>query len=161
MNAPSHLPQSIFEDLVRHAELAYPSECCGMVFGSRQAEASVTRVRRCRNAQDEFHARDPDNFPRDSRTAYFIDPRELLAIERELSEARERIVMVYHSHIDTDAYFSEEDRLRATFENEPVLPGVDYLVFSVNNKQVTAWKIFRWNDRSGSFEEVADAAGEP
>ena len=81
--------------------------------------------------------------------------------EPSLSEAEKadgRMVAIYHSHIDVDAYFSEEDHNAATFFGEPTYPGVVYPVISVKDGQVDRGgeKIFRWDDSSLKFKEVTD-----
>ena len=54
----------------------YPHESCGIIL-TRGAER---RVIPCRNIQEELHAKDPARHPRDARTAYYIDPQDLLRI---------------------------------------------------------------------------------
>src|SRR4030095_10157112 len=66
-------------EIDRHAAESYPRECCGIVVGDRGHE----RVRRIDNIQHCLHAEDPAAHPRDSRTAYFMDPRQLYAALRD------------------------------------------------------------------------------
>ncbi|HTG12249.1 MAG TPA: hypothetical protein VK746_15735, partial [Candidatus Eisenbacteria bacterium] len=76
------------EELVRvraQAEAEYPAECCGVLL-VRSAPAPDRALMPCRNIQDELHAQDPVRHPRNSRTAYFIDPKDLLAIGRRESQ---------------------------------------------------------------------------
>lgn len=148
------IPDAMAALIERHAVEEYPDECCGMVLGKKNAPDSFTRVRRCRNVQDLYHQKDPENFPRTARTAYFIDPRELLAIDKELEKNGEEIRMIYHSHIDVGAYFSEEDVRRAMIDDEPLYPGVTYLVLSVIQSEVKDSKIFQWDDGARRFAEV-------
>ena len=61
-----------------HAEEAYPEECCGVVL----ATPSGQLVRRMTNVQNQLHAQDPVAHPRDARTAYDFDSRELLEVIR-------------------------------------------------------------------------------
>ena len=61
----------------------------------------------CRNIQDELHARIPQRHPRDARTAYFIDPKDLLAIGRLRGARATGSPTIYHSHVDAGAYFSD------------------------------------------------------
>ena len=135
-------------ELIRaEAERAYPAECCGLILGTEAA----CRVRPCANAQNKYHELDPESFPRDERKAYFIEPRELLAVHRELAASGERILAIYHSHPDADAYFSAEDQKRALAEGEPVYPGAKYLVLSVRKAKTVACKWFTWDGRG--YEE--------
>ena len=104
----------------------YPHESCGLIL-TRGAER---RVIPCRNIQEELHAKDPARHPRDARTAYYIDPQDLLRIGRLEGEGF-WVAVIYHSHIDAGAYFSETDRRQALFGEEPMYPGAVYIVASV------------------------------
>ena len=146
------IPADMLEQIEAHAREAYPSECCGMIFGPKEG-TTLSRVRPCVNAQDKYHALDPETFPRQSDTAYFIEPRELLAIDRELTDRGERIAVIYHSHPDHDAYFSEEDVRRAVSEGTPIYPGTAYLVISVKGRQVVARKTFFWDEAAQTYVE--------
>jgi molybdopterin converting factor small subunit len=59
------------EAIRAQAKEEYPFESCGVIL----ALGDQRRLLRCRNAQNELHARDPQRYPRDARTAYYIDPR--------------------------------------------------------------------------------------
>ncbi len=99
------------DELARvHAQAVaeYPAECCGVLL-VRDAPTGDRVLIPCRNIQDELHDKDPQRHPRDSRTAYFIDPKDLLAIGRREGQGY-RVATIYHSHIDTGAYFSPTDR---------------------------------------------------
>jgi adenylyltransferase/sulfurtransferase len=146
------IPKEMLEQIYAHAIQDYPAECCGMVFSSKN-EGNLTRARTCVNAQDKYHALDPETFPRKAKTAYFIEPLELLAIEKELSANEERIAVIYHSHIDVDAYFSEEDVRRAVSDGDPIYPGTAYLVLSVVEGKIANEKTFYWDPEKKSFIE--------
>lgn len=146
------IPADLLDQVHTHAAKEYPSECCGMIFAPKNEER-LSRVRPCVNAQDKYHELDPETFPRDSKTAYFIDPRELLAIEKELSANEERIAVIYHSHPDVDAYFSEEDVRRAVSDGDPIYPGTAYLVMSVIKGKLANEKIFYWDESQNKFTE--------
>jgi len=132
----------------------YPCECCGMILGPSDDAKSITRIRQCRNAQDQYHELAPDQFTRTAKQAYFIDPKELLAIDRELRENGEAIRVIYHSHPDVGAYFSEEDVRTSVVDGEPIYPGVDYLVLSVVKGEMDGHKLFTWDGEKKTFVEV-------
>jgi len=134
-----------------HAEQAYPNECCGLMLRSRSDQTAPLRLRKCTNAQDSYHRLDPVSFPRTARNAYFIDPKELLEIERERRSNDETIVAIYHSHCDAEAYFSEEDANRAKADGEPLFPMAAYVVISVRSGRATGLKVFRWRRDLGRF----------
>ena len=110
------------------------------------------RVHRCDNIQDRLHQRDPKAHPRTSRTAYRMDDMQVSRILRETEKAGGRAVAFYHSHIDCDAYFSEEDRNAAMFLGEPAYPGVVYLVVSVVDGEVRGQKGFGWDEGEGEWK---------
>lgn len=142
---PLEIPEPMLQLIYEQARQAYPQECCGVILGQQTSPDSLTRVRPCRNAQDLFHVEDPDAFPRTARTAYFIDPKELLALEKENRANDELIRVIYHSHVDAAAYFSEEDARLASAEGEPIHPGVAYLVISVVQGKPGNHQLFHWD----------------
>ena len=105
---------------------------------------------RCRNVQNELHAKDPERHPRDARTAYYIDPADLLRIGRLEAEGF-TVAVIYHSHIDAGAYFSETDRRNALMGGEPTYPDATYLVTSVMNGRVETTSAFRWDAARRDF----------
>jgi len=134
----------------------YPAECCGVVL-TRGDGAADRLLLPCRNIQDELHARDPVHHPRDSRTAYYIDPRDLLTIGRRESEGY-RVATIYHSHIDVGAYFSETDRRNAMIDGEPAYPDAVYVVMSVVDRKIAEVSAFAWDPERRDFVP-ADFAG--
>src|ERR1700693_5021079 len=104
----------------------YPSECCGVVM-ERPGTQPERLLLACRNIQNELHAKDPKRHPRDARTAYYIDPRDLIAMGRHEAQGF-RVLTVYHSHIDAGAYFSPTDRHNALINGELAYSDGIYLV---------------------------------
>ena len=145
------IPKKFLMDVFDQAAREYPHECCGMIIGPKAKPEELSRVRPCRNVQDEYHARDPENFPRASKTAYFIDPKELLVVQKECRENEEDVRVIYHSHIDAGAYFSEEDKRIAASDGEPAYPGVSYLVVSVIQEKACDAHLFRWDPKEKDF----------
>ncbi len=139
------IPEEFIQQMTKQAEAEYPNECCGMIFSSQLEPNKLTRLRACRNVQNEYHAKDPGNFPRTGRTAFFIDPFELLAIQKDIRKSGEMIRVIYHSHIDAGAYFSDEDLRIAAPEGEPAYPGVDYYVLSVKAGKMQEARLHSWD----------------
>lgn len=142
------------EEIHRHTLREYPCECCGIIIGKEDVD-SEDILFPCTNIQDKLHAMDPQTYVRDARTAYTIDPRELMKIFKETEKKGMRIKIFYHSHPEHDAYFSEEDKRMALFDGEPVYPGAGYLVVSVYNRTIKSNALYLWNPVSTSFEEQA------
>jgi proteasome lid subunit RPN8/RPN11 len=131
----------------------YPHESCGIIL-TRGAER---RLMPCRNIQEALHAQDPAQHPRDARTAYHIDPRDLLRVG-QLEGQGFAVAVIYHSHIDAGAYFSETDRRQALFGEEPMYPGTAYIVASVrggaSGPEVDDTAAFRWDPVQRDFTPV-------
>jgi [CysO sulfur-carrier protein]-S-L-cysteine hydrolase len=140
------------EEIYAQAVEQYPAECCGIL--TIGADGGNARVHRCENIQDRLHAENPEKFPRDSHIAYYIDPQELYDIISSAEKTGGKVAGFYHSHIDCEAYFSEEDKERAVVWDEPAYPEAIYLVLSVQNKEVKGYKCFSWDEGKGDFGEV-------
>jgi len=138
------LPSDILAAVYAHAQEEYPFECCGAIWQVDDPAGPRWEALRCTNAQNELHAREPDRYPRDARTAYVISARELLAIHRRAEERGQRLAWLYHSHPDADAYFSDEDVAMAAPFDEPSYPGVAYLVVSVRGGRAVTDRCFDW-----------------
>jgi proteasome lid subunit RPN8/RPN11 len=111
MPAPT-LPESLLEEIYAHCRGTYPEEGCGVLTGP-VGRAAVTGVHPCANIQNRLHAEDPDSHPRDARTAYRIDPRDLFDLTRAVRDRGEELKGIFHSHADVGAYFSDEDQRQA------------------------------------------------
>lgn len=140
--------------IYRHVESTYPEEGCGFVFES--PDDGELRVLPTANRATELHRRDPERYPRDGRNYFEPDMGVWLRACREGLTPR----LIFHSHPEVGAYFSETDRQSALFEDEDgtVLerhPGVDHMVVSVRGSPPEAdeAKLFRY--REGEFQEVA------
>lgn len=121
------LRKNVIEKMYRHALETYPEECCGIVTGGEQNQT----VHFCRNIQNRLHAEDPAAHPRDARTAYAIDRKEMDKIIALAEKNRGNIIAFYHSHTDHDAYFSETDNEAQTVFEEPEFPDALQLIISV------------------------------
>lgn len=120
--------------IYEHAVRDYPSECCGFVLASG--------VRPCLNVQDGLHRADQRLHPRTSRTAFALDFESTSFLIDSLG-SDDPVRVIYHSHPDVGAYFSEEDRRFAARDQEPTFPGVDYLVVDVRCRRVAGARLFR------------------
>jgi proteasome lid subunit RPN8/RPN11 len=154
----SLLTPAELEAIGRHARADYPAECCGVVL-VRAGTAEERRLLACRNIQDELHARDPGRFPRTARTAYYIAHGDLLEIGRREGEGFE-VRVIYHSHVDAGAYFSETDRRNAMVDGVPAYPQATYVVVAVADGRVTETRAHRWSPEASAFVEVPLVVGE-
>jgi [CysO sulfur-carrier protein]-S-L-cysteine hydrolase len=147
--------KNILEEVRRHAVESYPHECCGVIIGHPQNREEDI-IYPCTNIQNQLHEQDPENYPRDAKTAFNIDSAELLKIENEARNRGMVIRTFYHSHPEHEAYFSEEDEKQALFGDEPWYPDANHLVISVYNRQVKNQALFAWHSEKKVFERQKD-----
>jgi adenylyltransferase/sulfurtransferase len=138
------LPRAVLDDIYAHAVAGYPEEVCGLIVAEEE-------VRRCENRQNALHKEDPEHFPRDARTAYNLGPKDLFFLDKSLRSPR-KVTVIYHSHVEVGAYFSDEDARAAAPDGELLYP-VDYVVIDVKKDGVKGAVRFRFE--GGKFVEVA------
>jgi len=144
----------ILKQISDHAKSDFPEECCGIILSDGEQDF----LRQCTNVQNQLHLEDPSTYPRDARTAYQIDPKELLEICKE-SEAKNRpIKAFYHSHPNHHAYFSEKDKADATVWDEPLYPDASYIVIPVCGDDSEAqilesMRVYTWDLNVGDYLE--------
>ena len=145
----SHLTygSEVVARLVALCEADAAREVCGFI--TRHGDA--LHVAPITNVADRYHALDAARFPRTSREAYLMDPKEQVRVHRELESTGGEIAAVWHSHVEVGAYFSEKDRADALVEGEQVIPGAEYLVLGVRGGRVTEMRRYRFD--GGAFVE--------
>jgi proteasome lid subunit RPN8/RPN11 len=137
--------------IVAQAEREFPDECCGFIIGDGAEE-----VRPIGNIQNRKHSENPAVFTRDARTAFLMDPKEHLAVLNEIDRRKLRLLAVYHSHPDHDAYFSATDRAQAcSFDaSEPDYPDTIHIVMSVRGGKFVRAAAFGWDAAAKDFAEI-------
>jgi adenylyltransferase/sulfurtransferase len=125
----------LLEEIYRHAAEAYPDECCGFVRRSGEVHRAV-------NQQDALRAQDPAHWPHSAREAYSLSPDDLYLLGMSFFSDDPAIV-VYHSHPDVGAYFSEKDRADAVHDGRPTYD-VDHLVIDVRDGRPQGSKLYRF-----------------
>jgi proteasome lid subunit RPN8/RPN11 len=138
------LSRAALEAMYTHAREGYPEEVCGFVLEGGE-------VRRCENQQNKMHALDPESYPRTAAHAYFLGIKDLKFLDQSLKSERP-VRVIYHSHVDVGAYFSDEDKRAAALDGELLYP-VDYLVIDVGPHGARGAVLFRF--QGGEFVEVA------
>ena len=144
------LNKDALEKIYNHSLQEYPNECCGIVTGDGMR---ITIVHKCINIQNELHKKEPERYPRDARTAYHIDPKEMLKIFKDAEKKGLKVIAFYHSHPDHAAYFSQEDVDMAMFGDEPSYPDAEYIVISVFNGRVNEVTSFKWDESKKCFQK--------
>lgn len=135
----------VLREVFDHARRAYPLECCGLIHSSGA-------VRRCVNAADEFHAIDPESFPRTAANGFALGFEDL----RHLSESMTRedpVVAVYHSHPDAAPDFSAADRATAMPDGRAAYPELAHLIVSARGGEIACAKLYQFVD--GDYREIA------
>lgn len=139
------IPAAALDTIYARARAAYPAECCGYIVGD-----ALDEVVACTNAQSP--GTNPFAPDRHADRGFAIAGAELLAFARTFATPRPARV-VYHSHTNGRAYFSEVDRVAAATSAGPVYP-VDHLVIGVTAAGVTEAALFAWA-ATGEFVEIA------
>jgi proteasome lid subunit RPN8/RPN11 len=139
------LPREMIDEMVAHAREDLPNECCGVIAGR---DGIATRLYRTRNAEA-------------SPFRYNIDPRDLLRIEREADENDWSVLVIYHSHVASDAYPSPTDvRLAQWPGTDPpadLYPGAYYVLVSLKDPNAPSVRAYRIH--AGQVNEVELSAG--
>ena len=143
------LSRAEFERIRIQAENEYPSECCGVVL-EKDGVPKQRLLFRCSNVQNEVHAEDPDNYPRTARTAYKMHVQDVFEFNN-LERDGYRVRVIYHSHIDTEAYFSPTDKAEALMNGEPMYPEAIYVVVSVVEGRAAKAAAFAWRPEKRDF----------
>lgn len=138
--------QAVLRRIAEACEADPARETCGFVV-QRGGALEVVKVQ---NVADRYHELDPAAFPRTSRDSYLMDPRALLCVQEDAPDGAE-VVAVWHSHVEVGAYFSAKDRADAVVDGIQLVPGADYLVFSVQGGRAVEGKCFR--HEAGDFIE--------
>lgn len=139
-----------------HARQDYPNECCGIVFGPKDAPVADRAVA-CANIQNQLHAEDPVTHTRDARTAYNLGAGDIFKLQKSLrGDAPAKIV--YHSHVEVGAYFSDTDQAAAQMEGEPTYP-VEYVVIDVRQAGIGGAAQFAWDPSARKYVEIGRYPG--
>lgn len=147
--------RAVIERADEEARAAYArdEESCGLLVGPATDALLVDEIVPMENRANKLHRLDPETYPRTGRMYFDIDP---LAFARKVSagEASGRPVKVlYHSHLDTGAYFSETDAAAATMGGDAPTYPLAYLVTSVRAGVVDDRKLFIWDPAARAFVE--------
>lgn len=120
-----HIPQSIIDEMTAHARSLDPVECCGIMAGTTSGEdAHVTHIYPIKNGDD-------------SNVSYFMEPKELLWVHKNMRSNKLDLLVIYHSHTHTQAYPSATD-VRLAF-----YPEAHYMIISLEVKDQPDIKTFQ------------------
>lgn len=134
------ISREFVDAIVEQSRQEYPDECCGVILGP-VGSGKAARLKPMINAAH-------------SPTFYEFDPKDLLALYRELDDSDEEIVVIYHSHTETEARPSRTD---IAYAGEP---GAHYVLVSTREEIAPAieFRSFRIIDGEVTEEEVSITA---
>lgn len=146
------ITRSALEAIETHAAEAFPSEACGFVAGPADDPLLLDEAIREVNQADKYHQLDPRTFPRTSRTYFKIDELRAARAFDEGSRAGRPVKVIYHSHCDAGAYFSEEDAATFARDGHLMWPCA-FLVVSVQGGVVCDRRLWVHREGTGRFTE--------
>ena len=152
VRGPLRITRDVLADIEAHALECYPSESCGFVSGPATDPGLLDASTRETNEADKFHKLDPVRFPRTSRMYFKINELRAARAFDEAEKAGRPIKVIYHSHCDAGAYFSQEDA--ATFAAEGALTWpCAFIVVSVVRNVVMERRLWVHVPGTGEFRE--------
>lgn len=150
---PVAITPDALQQVLAHVREGYPNEVCGVLLGPQDQAGVCTTAKRLDNVQDRYHALDPEQFPRTAATAYRFNDMEHVRLLKDAAGMKLQQRVIYHSHVDNLAYFSQEDVDQALWEGEPRFPGVDYLVVGTRDGRVVEANLYR-HAQAAQFERT-------
>lgn len=131
------ISQAHIDAIFEQSRSEYPDEACGVILGPLGKDHAL-RLKPMINAAH-------------SPTFYEFDPKDLLSLYREVDDNDEEIVVIYHSHTETEAYPSRTD---IAYAGEP---GAHYVVVSTREEiaPATEFRSYRIIDGVVTEEEVS------
>lgn len=142
------ISEEFLREIYYHARQTYPEECCGLVL--KQG------IRKCKNFLQKYHIQDPINYPRTAKEGFVFSPEDSLFLSKNLCSDNP-VKVIYHSHPNVGAYFSDEDKKNALIDGEPIYP-VDHLVIDIQNEEIICSKLFRFI--AGDYQLIAILPGQ-
>lgn len=148
-----HIEADHLRAIAQAVTASYPREGCGLMLGRRvfaaghtdETDRTVTDIVPLVNAWEPslLDYTDTQEWEQghSQRDRYWIDPADLLAVQRSAREQGLEIIGVYHSHPDHEAVPSECDRALAW-------PVYSYIIVSVVQGEATDLKSWRLDDQN-------------
>lgn len=150
------VPAAIIARVDEEARSAFgrDEESCGFLVGPAADPALCDAIVPMENRANKLHRLDPETYPRTGRTYFDIDPLKFERAVREGEASGRPVKVLYHSHLDVGAYFSETDAQAATMGGDAPAYDLAYLVTSVREGVVDDRKLFVWDEAKRSFVET-------
>lgn len=150
------IAKAVLDRVDEEARAAYgrDEESCGLLLGPASDPLVVDEAVPFENRANKLHRLDPETYPRTGRMYFDIDPMKFgRAVEAGEGNGRP-VKVLYHSHLDVGAYFSETDAQAATMGGDEPTYDLAYLVTSVRAGAVDDRKLFIWDPGAKKFVET-------
>jgi proteasome lid subunit RPN8/RPN11 len=128
------IPRELRDKIVAHARADHPDEACGVLAGPAGSDRPERFIAMTNAAR--------------SPTFYEFDSTEQFRVWREMEDAGEEPVVIYHSHTATQAYPSRTDISLASE------PGAHYVLVSTREENTTEFRSYRIVDGQVTEEPV-------
>jgi proteasome lid subunit RPN8/RPN11 len=128
------LKNSHCDHIFTNARESDPAECCGLIGGTEQGEA--TSIYSVRNVA-------PNN-----TVAYEAAPEDLFAAQRHMRERSEQLLAIYHSHPRSSEPVPSETDVRLAFYPQAV-----YFIVGLAGSD-PVMRAFRISERDDSWEQI-------
>ncbi|MGA7123263.1 MAG: Mov34/MPN/PAD-1 family protein [Polyangiaceae bacterium] len=145
--------RGVLEEVDEEARRAYgrDEESCGFLVGPASDPSGIDGLVPMVNRANALHRLDPDSYPRTGRMYFDIDSMKFESAIRRGEAAGRPVKVLYHSHLDAGAYFSQTDADVAKMgQGEPPWD-LAYLVTSVVGGRVDDRKLFVWDPEVRDF----------
>lgn len=139
-------------EIEAHALEEYPSESCGFVFGPADRPALLDSSQREENEADKYHKLDPETFPRTSKMYFKINELRAARTFESGEQTGRPVKVIYHSHCDAGAYFSEEDSATFAIDGTLMWPCA-YIVVSVMDGKIAERRLWVHVPGTNQFAE--------
>jgi [CysO sulfur-carrier protein]-S-L-cysteine hydrolase len=153
---PVRVTRKVMDEVSEHARASYAKdeEACGYLTGPAETPLLCDAATPLQNLANKYHELDPETYPRTGRMYFLIDPMKFQKAVAAGATSGRPVRVLYHSHLDVGAYFSETDAAAATMGGDkPSYDGLLYLVTSVRKGVVDDHKLFTWDPDTKKFVE--------
>jgi proteasome lid subunit RPN8/RPN11 len=150
------ITQAVLARVDEEARAAFErdEESCGLLLGPASQPLVVDAIVPMENRANKLHRLDPETYPRTGRMYFDIDPLKFDRTVREGEASGRPVKVLYHSHLDVGAYFSDTDAQAATMGGDAPSYDLAYLVTSVRAGVVDERKLFVWSPNEKKFVET-------
>jgi [CysO sulfur-carrier protein]-S-L-cysteine hydrolase len=149
------VPRAVLDVLAAEAEAAYgrDEEACGYVTGPATEALVADQAVIMPNLANKYHALDPESYPRKGNMYFLLDARKFEKAIAEGETSGRPVKVLWHSHLDVGAYFSETDAAAANMGGDAPANDLAYLVTSVRKGKVDDHRLFVWDPGTKRFVE--------